>query len=373
MAWAACRWTTAFRIRRCAVLGAARLTSPGCAVLDAPTAWPLATSTSWALVSTRRRTTTPPSPCNARPRGAVVVAAAVEVVVVDTTREHYVDDDCDGGSTPVVHVYGSVTAKARATSGERWVEEHSLFHRAKGQLARVPRDAPIPLQTTAVLVSAPLCSDSELQVSAELLDASASWQSPDHEIARGSVVFAPRLAGTDTAEIAGADGKESIRAWGISDEASMMMVRNPWHVGQHRCCHRAEWSTGHGALCEQGYEVILVTSGAVGVRRQRLMYRKLINNSFADLQNPQFDLDGKAYAAVVQSGLMAIYDTLLRQVGLLTVVLSFVVVVEIWCFLLISNQMLVSGKVLVCLFPFLFRLFVVCVVSQQVCVISQQG
>ena len=60
------------------------------------------------------------------------------------------------------------------------------------------------------------------------------------------------------------------------------------------------------------------------------MYRKLIDSSFADLQNPQFDLDGKAYAAVGQSGLMAIYDTLLSQ------------------------------------------LFVVCVVSQQVCVVSQQ-
>ncbi|KAM0922761.1 hypothetical protein ACQ4PT_005944 [Festuca glaucescens] len=75
-----------------------------------------------------------------------------------------------------------------------------------------------------------------------------------------------------------------------------------------------------GALCEQvkelnfqGYEVILVTSGAVGVGRQRLKYRKLINSSFADLQNPQLDLDGKACAAVGQSGLMAIYDTLFSQ------------------------------------------------------------
>lgn len=132
-----------------------------------------------------------------------MVAAAVEVVVVDTTRE-YDAQDCDGGSAPVVHVYGSVTAKTRSASGDRWVKEHSLFHMAKGQLARVPRHTAIPLQTTA-LVSAPLCS--ELQVSAELSDASASWQNPDQEIARGSVVFAPRLAGTDTAEIAGADGK----------------------------------------------------------------------------------------------------------------------------------------------------------------------
>ncbi|KAI3995047.1 hypothetical protein MKX01_020819 [Papaver californicum] len=60
-----------------------------------------------------------------------------------------------------------------------------------------------------------------------------------------------------------------------------------------------------GALCEQlkdlntrGFEVILVTSGAVGVGRQRLRYRKLLNSSFADLQKPQTELDGKECAAV---------------------------------------------------------------------------
>ncbi len=37
--------------------------------------------------------------------------------------------------------------------------------------------------------------------------------------------------------------------------------------------------------------------------------------SFADLQNPQMDMDGKACAAVGQSVLMAIYDTLFSQVG----------------------------------------------------------
>ncbi|XP_020577762.1 delta-1-pyrroline-5-carboxylate synthase-like [Phalaenopsis equestris] len=75
-----------------------------------------------------------------------------------------------------------------------------------------------------------------------------------------------------------------------------------------------------GILCEQvkelnflGYEVILVTSGAVGVGRQRLRYRKLINSSFADLQKPQLELDGKACAAVGQSGLMALYDALFSQ------------------------------------------------------------
>lgn len=37
--------------------------------------------------------------------------------------------------------------------------------------------------------------------------------------------------------------------------------------------------------------------------------------SFADLQNPQMNFDGKACAAVGQSGLMAIYDTLFSQVS----------------------------------------------------------
>ncbi|XAR66236.1 Glutamate-5-semialdehyde dehydrogenase [Bertholletia excelsa] len=75
-----------------------------------------------------------------------------------------------------------------------------------------------------------------------------------------------------------------------------------------------------GALCEQiqelnseGYEVILVTSGAVGVGRQRLRYRRLVHSSFADLQKPQVELDGKACAAVGQNGLMALYDTLFSQ------------------------------------------------------------
>ncbi|XP_078179059.1 delta-1-pyrroline-5-carboxylate synthase 1-like isoform X2 [Carex rostrata] len=66
-------------------------------------------------------------------------------------------------------------------------------------------------------------------------------------------------------------------------------------------------------LNSQGYEVILVTSGAVGVGRQRLRYRKLLNSSFSDLQKPQVELNGKACAAVGQSGLMALYDSLFSQ------------------------------------------------------------
>jgi len=36
--------------------------------------------------------------------------------------------------------------------------------------------------------------------------------------------------------------------------------------------------------------------------------------SFSDLQKPQGDLDGKACAAVGQSSLMALYDTMFSQV-----------------------------------------------------------
>lgn len=75
-----------------------------------------------------------------------------------------------------------------------------------------------------------------------------------------------------------------------------------------------------GSLCEQvkeliaeGTEMILVTSGAVGVGRQKLRYQRLMNSSFADLQKPQVELDGKPCAAVGQSGLMALYDSLLTQ------------------------------------------------------------
>ncbi|KAL2614202.1 hypothetical protein R1flu_025894 [Riccia fluitans] len=70
-----------------------------------------------------------------------------------------------------------------------------------------------------------------------------------------------------------------------------------------------------GAICEQikelmaeGLEVIFVSSGAVGVGRQKLGYHCLMNRSFADLQRPQRELDGKACGSVGQSGLMALYD-----------------------------------------------------------------
>ncbi|EXC04697.1 Delta-1-pyrroline-5-carboxylate synthase [Morus notabilis] len=77
-----------------------------------------------------------------------------------------------------------------------------------------------------------------------------------------------------------------------------------------------------GALCEQikdlnslGYEVILVTSGAIGLGRQRLSYRKLINSSLDDLQKPQAEIDGKS-CAVVGQNIMALYDTLFIQLDM---------------------------------------------------------
>ncbi|GFQ04808.1 delta-1-pyrroline-5-carboxylate synthase [Phtheirospermum japonicum] len=81
-------------------------------------------------------------------------------------------------------------------------------------------------------------------------------------------------------------------------------------------------------LNSQGYEIILVTSGAVGAGRQRLKYRRLLNSrlrlaeksdlsgSFADLQKPQVEIDGKACAAVGQNGLMALYDSLFSQLDI---------------------------------------------------------
>ncbi|XP_048319471.2 delta-1-pyrroline-5-carboxylate synthase [Ziziphus jujuba] len=78
-----------------------------------------------------------------------------------------------------------------------------------------------------------------------------------------------------------------------------------------------------GALCEQlkelnsrGYEVILVTSGAVGLGRQRLKYRRLANSSFSDLRSPNPEFDGKACAAVGQSSLMALYDAMFSQLDI---------------------------------------------------------
>ena len=48
----------------------------------------------------------------------------------------------------------------------------------------------------------------------------------------------------------------------------------------------------------------------------------LMSCSFADLQKPQVELDGKACAAVGQNNLMALYDTLFSQVLHIIFILS---------------------------------------------------
>ncbi|MCI16393.1 delta-1-pyrroline-5-carboxylate synthase-like [Trifolium medium] len=45
-----------------------------------------------------------------------------------------------------------------------------------------------------------------------------------------------------------------------------------------------------------------------------LSFQSFDPNDFSDLQKPQGDLDGKACAAVGQSSLMALYDTMFSQV-----------------------------------------------------------
>nr|XP_017245455.1 PREDICTED: delta-1-pyrroline-5-carboxylate synthase-like [Daucus carota subsp. sativus] len=50
----------------------------------------------------------------------------------------------------------------------------------------------------------------------------------------------------------------------------------------------------------------------------RLTYRKLVNSSFANLQKPQVELDGKACAAAGQNSLMALYDALFSQLDVMS-------------------------------------------------------
>jgi len=50
-------------------------------------------------------------------------------------------------------------------------------------------------------------------------------------------------------------------------------------------------------LNTQGFEVILVTSGAVGVGRQRLKYRRLVNSRFTLLTPFILFIEQKFYAS----------------------------------------------------------------------------
>ncbi|CAI5486445.1 unnamed protein product, partial [Closterium sp. Naga37s-1] len=77
-----------------------------------------------------------------------------------------------------------------------------------------------------------------------------------------------------------------------------------------------------GSLCEaietlvsDGREVILVTSGAIGVGRHKLRFQRFMRTSFKDLQRPQGDdIDGKPCAGIGQGQLMALYESLFNQV-----------------------------------------------------------
>lgn len=69
------------------------------------------------------------------------------------------------------------------------------------------------------------------------------------------------------------------------------------------------------SLIAEGREVILVTSGAIGVGRQKLRFERFLRSSFHDLQRPQAEVAGKPSAAIGQSELMALYESLCRQVS----------------------------------------------------------
>jgi hypothetical protein len=154
---------------------------------------------------------TPPTTRNAHPPPATdddaggghqtLARAVVGVVVVS----------CDG-EPPPHDVYGSVTAATTTvpSGGEPPLTlSHRLFHKAKGDQVRVPEGgaaAPLLLTELVVVISAPPLR-SELTVSASLRGVNSAYYYGDHEIAEGSVVFATRLDGNDTAVIAGNHGE----------------------------------------------------------------------------------------------------------------------------------------------------------------------
>ena len=91
-------------------------------------------------------------------------------------------------------------------------------------------------------------------------------------------------------------------------------LHSPCSLREYPSCHPSIPHSQIEALLSDGREVILVTSGAVGIGRQKLRFQKLMRSSFHDLQRPQEELCGKPCAAVGQGGLMSIYETLFNQV-----------------------------------------------------------
>ncbi|PWA95082.1 Aldehyde dehydrogenase, C-terminal [Artemisia annua] len=70
------------------------------------------------------------------------------------------------------------------------------------------------------------------------------------------------------------------------------------------------------ALYSQGIEVILVSSGSIGVGRQHLSTRISVNSSSADLQKPQAEIDRKACATVGQISIISLYNKLFSKLDL---------------------------------------------------------
>ncbi|GJP34554.1 hypothetical protein CLOM_g18988 [Closterium sp. NIES-68] len=80
-------------------------------------------------------------------------------------------------------------------------------------------------------------------------------------------------------------------------------------VGRLGClCEEVE------ALLSEGRQVIVVTSGSVGVGRQKLRFQGFMRTSFKDLQKPQAELEGKPCAAIGQGELTSLYESLFHQV-----------------------------------------------------------
>lgn len=68
------------------------------------------------------------------------------------------------------------------------------------------------------------------------------------------------------------------------------------------------------ALLSEGREVVLVTSGSVGVGRQKLRFQRFMRASFKDLQKPQEEINGKSCAAIGQGELTSLYESMFHQV-----------------------------------------------------------
>lgn len=86
----------------------------------------------------------------------------------------------------------------------------------------------------------------------------------------------------------------------------------------------------------QSLAYILMTACKCFLSQTVILLTILLTCSFADLQNPQMNFDGKACAAVGQSVLMAIYDTLFSQVSHAPLI-CILVVKRVWRYLFLTR------------------------------------